>query len=139
MVFDWGYTITSYGFLNVLECDYMAYKELLSKKKSHKTFLEMPMGSHLANRKWSRYLENWDRSGVNNHLHVVHFWSHLKPSSEKSTTDVQHFLYLVYSGLRRHFAFDAMVFLVNRYWQLDFKWTKKKLFVFIMHSKSYYG
>ena len=33
--------------------------------------LVLPMGSHLANRKWSCYLENWDISDVNNHL--VHF------------------------------------------------------------------
>ena len=28
-------------------------------------------------------------------------------------TDAEHFLYLVYSGLRRHFALDAIVFLVK--------------------------
>ena len=36
-------------------------------------------------------------------------------------TDAQHFLYLVYSGLRHHFALDAISFLVLLYWQLDFK------------------
>ena len=71
----------------------------------------MSMGSHLVNRKWSCYLENWDSPGVNNHL--VHFLSNLKLSSEKRLTDAQHFLYVVYSGLRRQFALDAMVFQVN--------------------------
>ena len=28
----------------------------------------MSIYSHLANRKWSNYLENWDSSDVNNHL-----------------------------------------------------------------------
>ena len=46
------------------------------EEKSHKIFLEMSMGSHLANRKWPCYLENWDISGVNDHL--VHVWSHLQ-------------------------------------------------------------
>ena len=117
--------------------DSMCYKKLLSKKKSHKTFLEMSMGSLLANRKWPCYLENWDSSDVNNHL--VHFWSHQKLSSETRSKDAQNFLYLVYSGLRHHFALDAIVSLVNWYWQLDFKWTKTKVFVFIMLSKWNYG
>ena len=108
----------------------------VKEKKSNKTFIE-PMGSHLANRKWSFYLENSDSSGVSNHL--VHFWSHLNLSSEKRSTDAQHFRYRLYSGLRRHFALDAIVFLVNWYWKLDFKWTKTKLFVFIMYFKSEYG
>ena len=111
--------------------------ETFAKETCNKTFLEMPMGSHLANRMWSCYLENWDSSGVNNHL--AHFWSHLKLSSEKRLTDAQYFLYLFYSGLRHHFALDVIVFLVNWYWQLDFKWTKTKFFVFIMHSKPNYG
>ena len=79
----------------------------------------MPMGSLLVNRKWSSYLENWDSFGVNNHL--VHFWSNLKLSSEKRLTDAQHFLYVVFSGLRRHFALDFIILLVNFFWQLDFK------------------
>ena len=49
------------------------------------------------------------------------------------------FLLIAYYGVRRHFALDAIVFLVNWFWQLDFKWTKTKFFVFIMHSKSRYG
>ena len=75
------------------------------QRKSYKTFPERPMGSRLANRKWSCYLENWDSSGLNNHL--VHFWSHLRLSSVKRLTYAHHFLYLVYSGLRRHFALEA--------------------------------
>ena len=71
----------------------------------------MSMGSHLANRKWSCYLESWDSSDVKNHL--VHFGSHLKLSSEKRLTDAQHSLYLVYGGLRHNFALDAIVCLVN--------------------------
>ena len=97
----------------------------------------MPIGSHLANRKWSYYLENFNSFGVNNHK--VHFWSHLKLSSEKRLIDAQHFLYLVSSGLRRHFALDAIIFLANWYWLLDFKWRKTKLFVLITHSKSNLG
>ena len=42
----------------------MAYKKF-AKEKGHITLLEMPMVSHLANRKWSGYLENWDSSDVN--------------------------------------------------------------------------
>ena len=81
------------------------------KENSHNTFLEMPMGSRLANRKWSCYLENWDSSGINNHFE--HFLNHLKLSSEKIWTDAQPFLYLVSSRLRRHFVLDDIVFLVN--------------------------
>ena len=73
----------------------------------------MPMGSYFANRTWSCYLDNSDSSGVNNYL--AHFWSNLELYSEKGSTDAQHFLYLVYSGLRRHFAFDVIVLLVNLY------------------------
>ena len=58
MIFDRCKEIATDGLLNVLEFDFMAYKKLLSKKKSHKTFLEMITGSHLANRKWSCYLYN---------------------------------------------------------------------------------
>ena len=97
----------------------------------------MPMGSHWANRKWPCYLENLGSSEVNNHSE--HFWSNLKLSSEKRLTDAQDFLYLVYSGLRRHFALDAIIFLVNWFLQLDFQLTKTKLFVFIILSKSNYG
>ena len=42
--------------------------ETFVKEKSNKTFLEMPMGSQLANRKKSSYLEIWESSGVNNYL-----------------------------------------------------------------------
>ena len=68
----------------------------------------MTMVSHLANWKWLCYLENWDSSGINHHY--VHFWSYLKRFPEKRLTDAQHFLHLVYSGFRRHFASDAIVF-----------------------------
>ena len=108
--------------------------EFFVKQMSQKTFIEMPMGSHFPNRKWPRYLENWDSSDVNNYL--LHFWSHLKLTSKKRLTDAQHFLNLVYFGLTHHFALDAIVFLVNWYWQLDFKWTKTKLFVFVKLSTS---
>ena len=57
--------------------------KLLSKKKIIKTLIEVPTSSHLANRKWSCYLGNWDSSGENNHLHVLYFLSHLKQSPEK--------------------------------------------------------
>ena len=107
--------------------------ETLVNDKSHKTFLEIFMGSPMANRKWPCYLENWDSPDVNNLL--VHFWSHLQPQSNKRLTYAQHFLNLVSSVLRHHFALHAIVFLVNWYWQLDFKWKKTKLFVFVMHSK----
>ena len=71
----------------------------------------MSMCSHFANWKWLCYLENMDSSDVNNPL--VHLWNHLKISSEKRLRDAQHFLNLVYSGLRRHFALDAIVFWRN--------------------------
>ena len=71
----------------------------------------MHIGSYLVNRKWSHYMENMDSSGVKYHL--VHFWSNLQLSSEKMLTDAQHFVYVVYSRLRRHFALGAIVFLVN--------------------------
>ena len=106
--------------------------ETFVKGKSHKTFTEMPMDSHLANWKGSWYLENWDSSDVNNHL--VHFLSYVKLFSQKRLTDAQPFPYLVYYGLRCHFALDAIVYLVNWYWQMNFKWTKTKLFFFFMHS-----
>ena len=81
------------------------------QRKSSKTVLEMSMDSHLLNRKWSCYLENLDSYGVNNHS--SHFGSHLKLPSVKRLTDAQYFLYLVYSGLRRHFALDFIVSLQN--------------------------
>ena len=97
----------------------------------------MPMGSHLANRKLLCYLKKLGVSDVNNHSE--HFWSNLKLSSEKRLTYAQDFLYLVYSDLRRHFALDAIIFLVNWFLQLNFQITKTKLFVFIILSKSNYG
>ena len=94
----------------------------------------MSIGRHLANRKWPCYPKNWDSSGVNNHS--VHLCCHLNLPSKKRLLDAQPFLNLVYSGLRRNFVLDAIVFLVNWYWLLYFKWTKTKMFVFIMHSES---
>ena len=44
-----------------------------------------------------------------------------------------------YSGWKRHFGLEVIVFLVNWNLQLDFKWTKMKFFLFVMHSKSNYG
>ena len=71
----------------------------------------MPMDGHLANWKLPRYLEILDSSGVNNR--IAHFGSHLQLLSEKRLTDAQQFLNLVYSGSRRHFPLDAIIFLVN--------------------------
>ena len=132
--FRWGWSL-----INAIKLEPMVYQISLKLipllirnfcQKSHKTFLEVPMVSHLANRKWSCYLESWDRSGINNHL--VRFWSRLKLSPEKWSTDAQHFLYLVDSGLRRNFASHAIVFLAKWYWQLDFTWTNTE----VLHSKS---
>ena len=38
MIFDWCNKTATDGLLNVFEFDFMAYKKLLSSKKSHKTF-----------------------------------------------------------------------------------------------------
>ena len=59
----------------------------MSNQKVKKIFLEMSMGNHFANRKWSCHLENCDCSGYHNHH--IHFWSHLKLSPDKR-------LYLVF-------------------------------------------
>ena len=71
----------------------------------------MSMVSHLANRKWPSNQNNWDRSGVNYHL--AHFWSHQKLFTETRSIDAQYFLCLIYSGLRRYFVLDPIIFLVN--------------------------
>ena len=52
MIFDWCNKIATYFLLNGFEFDSMAYKKTFVIEKSHKTFLEMSIGSHLANRKW---------------------------------------------------------------------------------------
>ena len=91
------------------------------QRKSHKTVIEMLMGNLLANRTWTCYLEKCDSSGE-----FVHFGRHLKLSSDKRLTDAKDFLYLDYSGWRRHFALDAIILLVKWYWQLDFKSTNAK-------------
>ena len=91
--------ITTDGLLNIFQYDIIAYKNFCQRKKSQ-NLIEMPMDSHLTNRKYLCYQENWDSSCVNNYL--IQFRTHLKLSSEKRKTDAEHFLYLVYTGLRRH-------------------------------------
>ena len=68
MIFDWWNKFATDGLFNIFEFDFMTYKKTIVKEKCHKTFSEMSMGSHLTNRKWLRYLENWDSSDINNHL-----------------------------------------------------------------------
>ena len=75
--------------------------------------MEMYMGNHLANRKWSCNLNIFDSAVDNNQW--VDFWSHLKLSSSKMSTDARHYLHFDYFDLRRQFDFDAIVFLVNLY------------------------
>ena len=71
MTFEQCNEITTDGLLNVFKFDLMASKKVLSKKKGHNTFIEMPIESNLVHRKWSCYLESLDSSGVKNNL--VHF------------------------------------------------------------------
>ena len=52
-------------------------------------FQEMPMGNHLAHQKWSCYMEI---ATVLVKVINGNILSHLKPSSDKSLTDVQKFL-----------------------------------------------
>ena len=139
--FDWCNTITIDGLSNVFEIYFLACKKLLSKKKGQKTLMEVSTGSHLANRKWTCYLKNWDSSGGNYHLQCITF---LKSSEtipwqkvDRSTPFSVSCSFLLKTP--KCFAVDAILFLVNWYLQLGLKWRKTKLFVFIMHSKSNHG